>query len=95
MKLKQTVRTGEPSHIGMYRFEFHSEGRSKSKSTSPSFLLDIKNGRVMNDISKAEVAQELNSILKDDYAAGSLLSSGHFQFNLDSSFQLTLHKINA
>jgi len=92
MKLKQTMRTGDPSHIGMYRFEFHSDGTSKSKGTNHVFMLDVKNGRVMNDISKVEVAQELNSILREESGVETVLRAGHFHFNLDSNFQLTIQK---
>src|ERR1041385_4882607 len=76
LKLKQTIRNGEPTHVGMYHFEFHKSG--KKRNIGHQFDLELKNGRVINDISKTAVARELNAVMKEDFALKSLIGSGHF-----------------
>jgi len=88
LKLKQVVRSGQSAHIGMYQFEFHTTG--KERKIGHQFSLELKNGRVMNDISKYPIAKELTTVLKEDTTVGSLLHSGHFLFNLDGNFALTI-----
>jgi len=90
LKLKQTVRNGEPSHIGMYKFEFHLDG--KSKNVGRQFDLELRNGRVVNDISKIPVAKALNDVMKNDIALWPLVAAGHFNFSLDGGFVFTIEK---
>jgi len=90
LKLKQTIRNGEPTHVGMYQFEFHVNG--KKRSIGHQFDLELKNGRVINDISKTPVARELNAVMKEDAAIWPLVNGGHFCFSLDGSFMFTIQK---
>jgi hypothetical protein len=88
MKLKQVVRNGAPAHIGMYQFEFHTAG--KQRNVGHQFNLELRQGRVVNDISKYPAAKELSAVMKDDAVVGSILHSGHFLFSLDGNFALTI-----
>jgi len=91
LKLKQMIRTGEPVHIGMYQFEFHSSG--KKRNIGHQFNLELNKGRVVNDISKSALAKELSLVMKEDPSVGSLLNSGHFLFSLDGSFVFTIQNM--
>ncbi len=90
MKLKQVIRNNESAHVGMYKFEFHSSG--KKKKSGYQFDLNIRNGRVVNDVSTSAVALQLSEMLRADPTIKSLLNSGHFNFNLNSDFILTIQQ---
>jgi hypothetical protein len=90
LKLKQTIRNGEPAHVGMYQFEFHGSG--KKRSVGHQFDLELKNGRIMNDISKTPLAKELNAVMREDQTLWPLVYSGHFSFALDGGFIFTIQK---
>ncbi len=90
MKLKQVVRNNESAHVGMYKFEFHSSG--KKKKSGYQFDLNIRNGRVINDISSSPVAAQLSEILRQDPVIKSILNSGYFNFTLNSDFILTIQQ---
>src|SRR4030095_4559768 len=79
LKLKQTIRTGEATHVGMFQFEFHKNG--KKRNIGHQFDLELKNGRVMNNISKTPVARELKEVMKEDAAIWPLVQDGHFCFS--------------
>ena len=90
LKLKQTIRNGEPTYVGMYQFEFHTSGMKRT--IGHQFDLELNNGRVMNNISKAPIARELNAVMKEDAVIWPLIYDGHFCFSLDGSFMFTIQK---
>lgn len=90
LKLKQVIRNGEPTHIGMYQFEFHVDG--KKRNIGRQFDLELKNGRVLSDISKTPVAKALTDVMRSDSTLWPLVYNGHFRFSLDGSFVFTIQK---
>ena len=90
MRLKQVVRTGEPVTIGMYKFEFQSEGNKKKSGYH--FNLEMKDGRVANDIGKNLPAKELSDMLRQDPNTRPILNEGYFTITLSPEFILTIDK---
>jgi len=90
MKVKQLVRNGGSATIGMYKFEFQSEGNKKK--SGHQFNLELKDGRVINDIARSIAAKELAEMLRQDPNVRPLLNTGHFSFTLDPAYQLIIEK---
>lgn len=88
LKLKQMIRTGQAVHIGMHPSDFHRSG--KKRNIGHQFSLELKDGRLMNDISKLAAAKELREAMREDPQVGSLLHGGHFLFQLDGGFVFTI-----
>jgi len=90
LKLKQVIRSNEPTHIGMYRFEFHSS--SKKTKLGHQFDLHITKGKVLNSFTQPTLVKELMNVLKEDSSVRVLLSSGDFSISLNADFILTIQK---
>ena len=90
MKLKQVIRNNEPATITMYKFEFQNVGTKKKSNFQ--FNLELKEGRVINDISGSVAAKELSEMLKLDANVRPLLNTGHFTFSLNGEFAFTIQK---
>lgn len=91
MKLKQAMRKNEPAAFNLYKPDF--QNITKRKKTVFDFNLEIKDGQIKNSLNLPEVAKDLYKVLKQDNAMNQLINSGHFVFNLNSDFALTLQKI--
>ena len=90
MKLKQVVRNGGSATIGMYKFEFQSEGNKKKAGFQ--FNLELREGRIISDIAKSIAAKELAEMMRQDPNIRPLLNAGHFSFVLDTEYVLTIEK---
>jgi hypothetical protein len=58
-----------------------------------TFLLSLKNGQVVNNISGTAVARDLAKVLQEDSPASNWLQTKHFVVKLDGQFVLYTEEI--
>ena len=87
MKLALT----EPQVYSLSKHEFEAIG--DRLSSGYSFNLELKNGKLMNNIDGTAVARDLLEVLKKSKTASELMEGHHFKINLSKDFKLTIQTI--
>jgi hypothetical protein len=85
---KMKAASEEPQTYKMTKEEFESVGDRK-KSTY-SFNLEIKNGKVTNNIGGTAVARDLFNVLQQSNFAKELMQDNYFKITLSKGFILTV-----
>lgn len=62
-------------------------------SAGYQFNLEIKSGKVTNNISGSAVARDLYKVLTEDDVTKNLLKEGNYKLNLDTGFVLRIQKM--
>ena len=86
MKLRNSV-TGAKS-LQLHKDEFEVSGNRPASDYT--FTLEVKNGRLINDISGTAVAKDLYEAISCDRDAKKVISSGHFKINLGKNYMLNI-----
>ena len=84
--------TGAKS-IRLYKSDFEALGNRLVSDYT--FNLEIKNGKVTNNISGTAVARDLYEILISNPNSKKILASGHFKFSLDKNYVLNISSLGS
>ncbi|HYG17807.1 MAG TPA: hypothetical protein VD816_02720 [Ohtaekwangia sp.] len=89
--LKLMVAAAEgPQHYQLFVHEFKSAG-SKQKG-GYTFLLEMADGKALNNIKDSAVAKDLMAVLQQSRTASELMTTSTYAFSLDKHFVLHVNK---
>lgn len=86
IKMKAALQTSQEYQLTKQEFEIFGD-RSKS---GYSFNLEIKNGKVVNNIDGTAVARDLYEVLKTSETAKTMMKENYFKINLTKDFNLII-----
>ena len=89
IQMKNTVNGVKTIQMSKMEFDAHGD-RPKS---SYKFNLEVKEGRVANDINGTAVARDLFEVLKENATIADLLRNYQFKISLGSDFVLKVTRL--
>lgn len=91
LKLMTAAADG-PQQYQLFVHEFKSAG-AKEKG-GYTFLLEMANGKALNNIKNSAVAKDLMAVLQQSPTAAALMTTSAYAFSLDRQFVLHVDKKN-
>lgn len=88
-KMKESANATQTYQLSKHEFEAIGE----RTSAGYVFYLEIKNGKVINNIEGTAVARDLYEVLKNSETAKELMKNKHLKINLSKDFNLHIQTI--
>jgi hypothetical protein len=87
--LQLMIAAGEPQEYKLSAHEFKAVGR---KEKAYSFVLEVSQGKAINNIKGSTVARDLLGILQQSQKATQLMREGIYELSLDKHFVFRVTK---
>ena len=91
LKLRNAIKSNEAQTLNIDKYDFEDAGR---KTAAYKFNVEMKEGRALYDRSVPAIARDFAKVITEDTVAKEIVRTGHFSFNMNNKFALTIQKNN-